>query len=100
MHVVWLQATGSVASIQFELSCLQSSAGEESREVLAFRELQAGVTAQFIEEALMPYFGELMMFVKECELAAERSGLDAYKHQERKSPSHFRFLRCSTHVLL
>ena len=60
--------------------------------MLAFRELQAGVTAQFIEEALMPYFGELMMFVKECELAAERSGLDAYKHQERESTSRLPFL--------
>ena len=63
---------------------VQSSAGEESREVLAFRELLAGVTAQFIEETLMPYFGEMMMFVKECELATERGALDTYKHQERE----------------
>ena len=52
--------------------------------MLAFRELLAGVTAQFIEETLMPYFGEMMMFVKECELATERGALDTYKHQERE----------------
>ena len=35
-----------------------------------------------MEEILSPYFGSMVMFVKECEAAVERGALEQYRNTE------------------
>jgi vacuolar protein sorting-associated protein 52 len=57
---------------------------EESKETQSIKELLASRINEYVEEVLMPYFGNLICFVKECEIIIEKDNLNLLKPYESK----------------
>ena len=66
------------------LNVIMERTTDDSKESESFKELLTARTQEFIEEILIPHFGDLITFVKEAESCAERGQLEMYKHQERR----------------
>jgi hypothetical protein len=57
---------------------------EESRESQNLKELLTNRINDYVEEVLMSYFGNLMCFVKECEILIEKDNISLLKPYESK----------------
>lgn len=57
---------------------------EDSRESQALKELLTNRINDYVEEVLMPYFGNLICFVKECEILIEKENMTSLKAYESK----------------
>lgn len=57
---------------------------EDNREAQNLKELLANRINDYVEEVLMPYFGNLICFVKECEIIIEKENFNALKAYESK----------------
>lgn len=57
---------------------------EDSKESESFKELLTARTHEFIEEVLTPHFGNMIMFVKDCEGVIERGNAESLRHEERR----------------
>lgn len=66
------------------LAVLMERTTEDSRETESFKELLTARTGEFIEEILSPYFGGMIMFVKDCEVQMDRGGPDSVKCDEMR----------------
>ena len=55
---------------------------EDNREAQNLKELLANRINDYVEEVLMPYFGNLICFVKECEIIIEKENFNALKAYE------------------
>lgn len=55
---------------------------EDNREAQSLKELLANRINDYVEEVLMPYFGNLICFVKECEIIIEKENFPALKTYE------------------
>jgi hypothetical protein len=60
---------------------------EDNREAQNLKELLASRINDYVEEVLMPYFGNLICFVKECEIIIEKENTNALKAYESKKIS-------------
>ena len=47
-----------------------------------FRDLLTARTGEFVEEVLVPHFGGMITFVKDCENLADKGQLDTMVNQE------------------
>ena len=74
--------TTSAASLLF----LQERSSEDSKEAEAFQDLLTARTQEFVEELLVPHFGGMITFVRDCENLQEKGQLDTLRDQERESP--------------
>jgi hypothetical protein len=70
-------------------STIQERIKEDSRESQNLRELLTGRVTDYVEEVLMPYFGNLICFVKECELLIERDNISSLKTYESRFKRKF-----------
>ncbi|XP_052091207.1 vacuolar protein sorting-associated protein 52 homolog [Mytilus californianus] len=66
------------------LGVLMERTTEDSKETESFKELLTARTGEFIEEILSPYFGGMIMFVKDCELQMDRGGAESIKCDEKR----------------
>ncbi|VDI12964.1 vacuolar protein sorting-associated protein 52 [Mytilus galloprovincialis] len=66
------------------LGVLMERTTEDSKETESFKELLTARTGEFIEEILSPYFGGMIMFVKDCEVQMERGGAESIKCDEKR----------------
>ena len=57
---------------------------EDSHEAIGLKELLNNRINEYVEEVLTPYFGNLIRFVKECELIIEKGNSDILKTYESK----------------
>ena len=66
---------------------------EENREAQSLKELLNVRINDYVEEVLMPYFGNLICFVKECEIIVEKDQPNLLKPYESKfnNPISFYF---------
>ena len=62
----------------------QERTTEDSKESESFKELLTARTHEFIEEVLTPHFGNMIMFVKDCEGVIERGSAESLRHEESK----------------
>ena len=68
----------------FEYLSFKERIREESRETQSIKELLSNRINDYVEEVLMPYFGNLICFIKECEIIIEKDNLNALKSYESK----------------
>lgn len=66
----------------FQFSIKKERIKEESRESQALKELLSNRINDYVEEVLMPYFGNLICFVKECEILIEKDNINSLKSYE------------------
>ncbi|XP_074653909.1 vacuolar protein sorting-associated protein 52 homolog [Tubulanus polymorphus] len=66
------------------LGVIMERTQDESKESETFKEQLAAKTHEFIEEILSPYFGGIVAFVKDCEIALEKQNTDILRHQEQR----------------
>lgn len=64
------------------LSVIAERAKEENRESQGLKDLLNVRINDYVEEVLMPYFGNLICFVKECEIIIEKDNADLLKPYE------------------
>ena len=64
---------------------MQERTTDDSKESESLKQLLTARMQEFIEEMLIPHFGGMMTFVKECETAFDRGNIEALKSQERTS---------------
>lgn len=64
------------------LSVITERIKEDNREAQNLKELLANRINDYVEEVLMPYFGNLICFVKECEILIEKENLSSLKAYE------------------
>ena len=74
------------------LTVISERIKEENREAQTLRDLLNNRTNDFVEEVLMPYFGNLMIFVKECEILIEKENFSSLKSYESKFKSKVFFV--------
>ncbi|CAF0734135.1 unnamed protein product [Brachionus calyciflorus] len=55
---------------------------EDNREAQTLRDLLNNRINDYVEEVLMPYFGNLICFVKECEILIEKENINSLKSYE------------------
>ena len=67
------------------LGILMERTRDNSKEAEAFREQLSSKSAEYVEEILMPHFGGIIHFVKECEQMLEKEQTEEFKRQERRS---------------
>lgn len=73
----------------------QERTTEDSNESESFKELLTARTHEFIEEVLTPHFGNMIMFVKDCEAAIERGNMDLLKREEGMLKENIEHSDCS-----
>lgn len=66
------------------LTVISERIKEENREAQTLKDLLNNRTNDYVEEVLMPYFGNLMIFVKECEIFIEKDNFNSLKSYESK----------------
>lgn len=64
------------------LGVLVERTSEDSKEAEVFRDLLTARTQEFVEEVLVPHFGGMITFVKDCENLVEKGQLDSLPSQE------------------
>lgn len=64
------------------LSVISERIKEEGRESSTLKELLANRTNDYVEEVLLPYFGNMICFVKDCEILIEKENLNSLKTYE------------------
>lgn len=64
------------------LNVLVERTSEDSKEAEVFRDLLTARTQEFVEEILVPHFGGMITFVKDCEILLEKGQLDSLGKQE------------------
>ena len=69
---------------QWKQHFFQERTTEDSKESESFKELLTARTHEFIEEVLTPHFGNMIMFVKDCEGVIERGNPEALRHEDSK----------------
>ena len=79
---------------------LQERTTEDSKESESFKELLTARTHEFIEEVLTPHFGNMIMFVKDCEGVIERGDTEAFRHEESEFLLELILVLCSVLFVL
>lgn len=83
------QLTCLINNYDLMLTVISERIKEENREAQTLRDLLNNRTNDFVEEVLMPYFGNLIIFVKECEILIEKENFNSLKSFESRFKSIF-----------
>ena len=67
---------------------LQERTTDDSKESESLKQLLTARMQEFIEEMLIPHFGGMMTFVKDCEAAFDRGNIDILKSYESTLLGH------------
>ena len=80
----------------YNCKTLQERTTDDSKESESLKQLLTARMQEFIEEMLIPHFGGMMAFVKDCEGAFDRGNIDILKSYE--SRLLLSFYHCSRYV--